>query len=217
MLRASRRERIELSVFLLLFFPMIALTWWARPSSASFVVAATATILHDIGLTALVLYFVWSHGEPLASIGLTRRHAGRDAALGVLLYIALFAVLVLVASLVGPVAPRPRSLVATEPLEHVLGVVLVLVVACAEETIFRGYLLVRLRNLTGSNALAIAISTLLFASGHAYQGVSGMVLVGVMGLVFALVAVWRRSLVAPIVMHVIQDLLGLIVIPLVVR
>ncbi len=37
---------------------------------------------------------------------------------------------------------------------------------------------------------------------------------GVMGLAFALVYLWRRSLVAPMVMHFLQDFIGIVLLPL---
>jgi uncharacterized protein len=40
------------------------------------------------------------------------------------------------------------------------------------------------------------------------------VTVGAMGAVFALVYVWRGSLLAPIVMHFLQDFLGIVLVPL---
>jgi hypothetical protein len=44
--------------------------------------------------------------------------------------------------------------------------------------------------------------------------VAGVVTVGAMGLVFALVYMWRKSLVAPIVMHFLQDFIGIVLLPL---
>jgi membrane protease YdiL (CAAX protease family) len=41
-------------------------------------------------------------------------------------------------------------------------------------------------------------------------------MVGVMGVVFAVVYLWRGSLVAPMVMHFLQDFLAIVVLPLLV-
>ena len=41
-----------------------------------------------------------------------------------------------------------------------------------------------------------------------------MVTVGVMGAIFALIYMWRQSLVAPIVMHFLQDFIGIVLLPL---
>jgi membrane protease YdiL (CAAX protease family) len=59
----------------------------------------------------------------------------------------------------------------------------------------------------------VVLSSVIFSLGHGYEGSAGVVTVGFMGLAFAIVYVWRRSLVAPIIMHFLQDFLALIVIP----
>jgi membrane protease YdiL (CAAX protease family) len=107
----------------------------------------------------------------------------------------------------------PPALQAEGGLEVALAVVLVSVVALAEETIFRGYLLLRLRALFGS-AGAVVLSSIIFAIGHGYEGSAGLVTVGIMGAIFALIYLWRGSLIAPVVMHFIQDFLGIVLIPL---
>ena len=95
-----------------------------------------------------------------------------------------------------------------------LAFVLVLVVAVSEQTIFRGYLILRLRSVTTSSVLAVLLSAVVFSLGHGYEGTAGVVTVGVMGLIFALVYVWRGSLLAPIVMHFLQDFVAIILLPL---
>jgi membrane protease YdiL (CAAX protease family) len=39
------------------------------------------------------------------------------------------------------------------------------------------------------------------------------VTVGVMGLIFALLYLWRQSLIVPIVLHFLQDFLAIVVAP----
>src|SRR5262249_27513482 len=126
--------------------------------------------------------------------------------------LAFFSWLLGTAGLDGPRAP-PASLVARSPAELGLAAVLVVVVAWAEETIFRGYLLARLRTVTGSTTLAVVLSALLFALGHTYSGPAGVAGVTLLAIVFSLVYLWRRSLVAPIVLHFLQDFLALVILP----
>jgi membrane protease YdiL (CAAX protease family) len=54
----------------------------------------------------------------------------------------------------------------------------------------------------------------IFSLGHGYEGSAGVITVGFMGLVFALVYLWRGSLVAPMVMHFLQDFIGIVLSPL---
>ena len=91
------------------------------------------------------------------------------------------------------------------------------VVAFAEETIFRGYLMLRFRGITASAGWAVVISSVVFSLGHGYEGSAGMISVGVLGAIFAIVYLWRGSLVAPMVMHFLQDFIGIVVMPLLGR
>jgi len=59
----------------------------------------------------------------------------------------------------------------------------------------------------------IVLSAFIFAIGHGYEGTAGVVTVGVMGLAFALVYLWRRSLVAPMIMHCLVDFVSIVVAP----
>jgi membrane protease YdiL (CAAX protease family) len=114
----------------------------------------------------------------------------------------------------APSTPVPSALAAKGSAEYVLGILLVTVVALAEETIFRGYLILRLRTATRSTTAAVLLSTAIFALGHGYEGTAGLTTVGFMGLIFALVFVWRRSLLAPFVMHFLQDFISIVMVPL---
>jgi membrane protease YdiL (CAAX protease family) len=61
-------------------------------------------------------------------------------------------------------------------------------------------------------AIAVAMAAI-FALGHGYEGSLGVVTVGVMGLVFNLIYLWRKSLVAPIVLHFLQDFTAIVLAP----
>ena len=91
---------------------------------------------------------------------------------------------------------------------------LVVVVAICEEVIFRGYLILRLSEVTRSTAAGVLLSAFIFSLGHGYEGSAGVVTVGVMGLIFAVVYLWRGSLIAPMVMHFLQDFIGIVLTPI---
>ena len=97
--------------------------------------------------------------------------------------------------------------------EVALAVVLVVVVAVSEETIFRGYLIRRLQTATAQHDGRRAAVVGVFAVGHGYEGSLGVVTVGVMGLIFSLIYLWRQSLVVPMVLHFLQDFLAIVVAP----
>lgn len=91
---------------------------------------------------------------------------------------------------------------------------LVIVVAVTEEIIFRGYLITRFRNLTNRPGVGLVLAAVVFALGHGYEGSSGMITVGVMGLVFGLLYLWRGTLVAAMTLHFLQDFTGIVIAPL---
>jgi membrane protease YdiL (CAAX protease family) len=81
----------------------------------------------------------------------------------------------------------------------------VTVVAVAEETIFRGYLILRFKAVTGRTGAAALLSSIVFSLGHGYEGMAGVISGFSIGVVLALVYLWRKSLVAPIVIHFLTD------------
>ena len=218
----GRKEQLtEVSVFLFLVVPSMILSFFAfKQGTLSFVLVAFATILRDLSLVALILFFLWRNTEPIHSIGWTLKKPWSDIALAVGLFIPFsFGIgwienLLRLAGLSVPSKPLPSFLTAKGPAEYLLAVPLVGIVALAEETIFRGYLMLRLKAITPSPALAVVLSAAFFSLGHGYEGSAGVVTVGVMGLVFALIYLWRQSLVAPMVMHFLQDFLGIVLLPL---
>jgi len=216
-----RIQLVEVLTFLFLIVPSMALSFFAvRQGSMSFELVACSTILRDLALVGLVAFFLWRNNEPLSRIGWNFQTAWTEIALGAALFLPMLLAtnfldqLLQAAGLSTPSTPLPKFLTAKGWMEFALAFLLVVVVAIAEETIFRGYLLLRFQTVTGSTAAAVLLSSIVFSLGHGYEGTAGVVTVGVMGLAFAVVYLRRRSLVAPIVMHFLQDFIGLIVVPL---
>jgi membrane protease YdiL (CAAX protease family) len=217
----GQKEQLwEVLVFLFLIVPSMVLSFFIiRQGSLGFVFTAFSVILRDLALVSLILFFLWRNGEPLERLGWNFKNGWRDVALGIGLFLPMsFAAALLdhalqSAGFSAPATPLPSFLEARGQAELLLAFFLVVLVAIAEETIFRGYLLLRFRNLDLSLPWAALLSTVIFSLGHGYEGSSGVVTVGGMGLVFALVYLWRGSLVAPMVMHFLQDFIGIVLAP----
>ncbi len=216
-----REHAIELGVFLFLIVPSLVLPIFAVRcvSETPFTFAAAATIFSDLAFVALILFFLWRNAESVARIGWIRRRVAREVALGVALFIPFaVAAAALEAALrsigLSSITHAPRALSPGQsPWQTVLAAALVFVVAVSEETIFRGYILTRLCESTRSTALALLLSAGVFAIGHAYEGSAGVVTIGTMGAVFGLIFLWRKSIVAPIAMHFLQDFIGIVLAP----
>jgi membrane protease YdiL (CAAX protease family) len=199
-------QLLEVLVFLFLIMPSMASAYIVLSSvKVTFVAMAVSSILTDLGLLSLVLYFVWRNGEPFARIGWILKGAGREAFWGVILFLPMtYAAALLEHALraAGFSAPTklPSFLVAHGPARIILGTVLVMIVALAEETMFRGYLLLRFRGVTHNVGMAVLLSSVIFA----------LMIVFFLAVVFAVVYLWRGSLVAPMVMHFLQDFIGIV-------
>lgn len=82
-----------------------------------------------------------------------------------------------------------------------------------EEIVFRGIVLGRLRVALGGSRLAtfaaIVASCIVFGLAHGYQGLSGWIITGVMGLLLALIYVWSGyRLWYGIALHLVYDTLS---------
>ena len=215
-----RVQVVELLVFCLLIVPSLMASFLVAGSPVgAFPVVAAAIILRDAALVALIAYFLWRNGERGTRIGWRWGHVGREAALGCLLFVpfwciaAMSAQAFVAAGLTHPSGP-PAFLIPHGAAQLALATVLVAVVAFSEETVFRGYLMLRLRVATRSAPAAVLLSAAIFSVGHGYQGSAGAAAVGVIGIMLALVYLWRGSLVAPMVMHFLQDFVGVVALPL---
>ena len=212
------RQLIELCVFLFLIVPSLVLSFFIRHSSVSFTFTAIATILRDLALVSLVFYFIWDNKESFSSLGFRAKNPLAEVVIGIILFIPfLLGAAVLSEFLIrhgfnAPKTPLPSLSIGKGIAEIILATILVLVVAFSEETIFRGYLILRFQDTLKSDTLAVIFSSLIFALGHGYEGSAGLVTVGVMGAVFAIIYLWRGSLIAPMVMHFLQDFISIVLI-----
>ena len=219
-LPGEKEQFFEVAVFLFLIVPSMVLSFFAvKQGSLSFLLVASSTILRDLALVSLIFFFLWHNGESIGRIGWTPKNIGKEIALGIALFIPFLIVNNLLdqglqaVGFSAPSTPVPSYLTTRDMSQVLLACILVAVVALAEETIFRGYLILRLKAVTGSRLAATLLSAAIFSLGHGYEGSAGVITVGVMGLVLAFVYMWRQSLVAPIVMHFLQDFIGIVLLP----
>ncbi len=80
-----------------------------------------------------------------------------------------------------------------------------------EELICRGFLLTRLRRATGSATLAVLVSSLIFAAPHAAsQEAITVVPLFAMAVTWAVITLWRKSVIPAILAHAVFDLINLL-------
>lgn len=215
----------ELLVFLFLIVPSMGISFFlVHRGEMGFVLVAIATIFRDLALVGLVAFFLWRNSEQAGRIGWRFENHWRDALLGAVLFSPVSSAIGLLErslyriGLSQPSTPLPSFLSAHGLPEVVLATVLVTVVAISEETIFRGYLILGLSAVTHSTVAAVLVSSssVIFALGHGYEGSASAVSVGVMALSLQS-SISRRRLLGPMVMHFLQDFIGIALTPLLHR
>ncbi len=211
----EKARTLEVGVFLLLFVPPLAASLFQRAGQAGFAATAILSILNDLALLSLIFYFLWRNGESPRAIGWDAGHGWWEAALGLLLFFPVMYGVNLILALLEALGlttleKAPSFLSVTAAWEIPLALVLITVVAVAEETIFRGYLLHRFVELRLGTAGAVFLSSAVFSIGHGYQGTAGMAAVFCLGVLFSILRLQRNSLVAPITVHFLIDFSGII-------
>jgi membrane protease YdiL (CAAX protease family) len=74
-----------------------------------------------------------------------------------------------------------------------------------EEIIFRGYLQLQFAAITNSMLAGVLLSAVVFGASHGYEGIARMLLIGIYGLMFGLLAWWRKSLRSGMMAHAWHD------------
>jgi hypothetical protein len=183
---------------------------WLAPWGMIFIPLATAGIAWTLRIA----------DRGLRDLGLTARNAWRDALIGAavaVLWVALdfFVLIPLTGGSGRSDVIASRAAIGDAPWGLVGGIISGWIVGgFGEELFFRGFLIHTLRNLFGNKpwaaGIAVLISVLYFAFGHAYQGWIGIMDVGVSGLIFSLLYLWRGRLASSMAAHGVFDMLGIL-------
>jgi len=92
--------------------------------------------------------------------------------------------------------------------EITLWIALSVTAGICEETIFRGYLQRQFMALTKSAPAGILLSAGAFGAAHAYQGFRMVILIGLYGAMFGILAYWRGSVRPGMIAHAWNDSLN---------
>ncbi len=90
-------------------------------------------------------------------------------------------------------------------IEIVMWALLSATAGFCEEIIFRGYLQTQLARLTGASWIGILGQAVVFGGSHAYEGWQRVIIIGVWGIMFGVLALFRRSLRPGMMAHGFHD------------
>ncbi len=112
-----------------------------------------------------------------------------------------------VATPLGPGSAKSvASLLPRSLPEILLWIATCVTAGVCEEMVFRGYLQRQLYAFGGSIAAAVAGQGLVFGIFHGYQGWKNVITISVLGVLFGLLAAWRKNLRANMIVHTWADL-----------
>ena len=188
--------------------------------------AEQLSLSYIVGLSladaALVLLLVWlllrAHGErPVASVVGTRPCAG-EVMLGVALVPAALLIAAIAFSVMLRTAPwlhnvpeNPLEALIRSPAAVVWFSVVAVVAGGLREEVQRAFILRRFEQHLGGGVVGLVVFSVAFGLGHLVQGRDAAVVTGLLGAFWGVVYLKRRSVVAPMVCHVIFNLTQILI------
>jgi membrane protease YdiL (CAAX protease family) len=192
----------------LMFFSAGQLRTAAHPNRTGLYLT---TVIWEWMLTAYVLWGVRRHGTSLTEVTGAKWKGfldfARDLGIAVAFWFVALMVLGGVAfalhfrgskESIGFLAPRGFAEVA-------LWIVVCVTAGFCEETIFRGYLQKQFIAWSGNATAGLVASAGVFGACHIYQGVKPAIVIAVYGLMFGILAQWRKSLRPGMMTHALHD------------
>lgn len=183
--------------------------------SASYVF--TLSIADTVFLLGLILLFLRVHGERPREIFLGSRFPITEILAALPLTLAAFAVAALVLVMVERLAPglhtvarNPMQDVIQTPLQVAMFAIIAVVAGGVREELQRAFLVHRFEGWLGGRTVGVVTTSVAFGAGHLVQGVDAALAIGLIGALWAVTYLRRRSVVAPIVSHSAFNLLQLV-------
>ena len=156
-------------------------------------------------------------GHQYSDFGLLRLRTA-DLLQALFIFAGIFVLLIVLGLILSLIPAADRSFLSSgfrwkldNPRLIPLVLVFCLVVGYREELFFRSYLLTRLSHLHIPPAVCIGMSTLLFAAGHAYQGVAGLIVALIQGLYFAILFLRLKNIHPLAIAHALYNASVLVV------
>jgi membrane protease YdiL (CAAX protease family) len=213
-----RTQQILLVVFLIIY-PLFQwlMNYISPPDAAQIESRILQLYLPSLVLQILILASIMlaliKDGEHISSLGLK---PGDISLLNFAIGIAFLAVAVIILNVLsralaylGMITTADISYILPKTIfERIFWILLAVSAGISEEICFRGYVITRMARLTGSVWPGVILGSLAFGASHSYQGLGGVIIIGVYGMMFSLLFLGRGSLVPCIIAHALQDIVA---------
>ena len=201
----------------LLVIGVLALGGMAPPDGAGLSLPYVVWVagLDTLILVGLVIALLSVGGESPRHVLLGERPIGPEVLRGFTLLpwvLGLVAIAAIAITKWAPwlVTPNPLERLATTPLELALFAVTTIVAGGLREEIQRAFIIHRCEQRLGGAIVGIVGFGLIFGLGHYVQGWSAVIITALLGTLWSIVYVVRRSVVAPVVSHASFNLIEVI-------
>ena len=196
---------------LLLQGVMVSVGW--SPVTPAGALSLPFVVTISLGDTALLIVLMVvltrAHGDSVSELWLGRRPIVREALVGLGFVPSIFLLVVILLTALRLFVPSLHN-VEANPLEQLasggvanafaFGLVAIFAGGVREE-LQRAFLLRRFERHLGGARVGVIVLSVAFGLGHALQGWDAAITTGVLGAVWAVLYLRRRSSVAPIVSH----------------
>ena len=217
------RSQKWLLVFLLLGYPALSILMnlFGGHDESQIISKITQIYLPSMAIQLLILFIIlnvlYFSGSRLDDIGLSKNDITWSNALsGLIFFIGAWTLILIIRTAVVRSGYIPEKdymyLLPTTIIQKGFWLLLSIVVAFSEEITFRGFIISRFKIITNSFWPGIILSSAAFSIGHLYQGLAGVLLTFIYGMLFAGLYVARGSIFPCIVAHFLQDVLIIIAI-----
>jgi membrane protease YdiL (CAAX protease family) len=168
----------------------------------------TVSLVDAVFVVGLVAMLLHARRESIRDVLIGRGRVLREVLFGFALIPIVFLVVIAVMVLVLTYAPSLHN-VPRNPLEDLIrnrsdaiifGVV-VMIAGGVREEVQRGFIVHRFDGFLGGGLIGVFVYSLLFGLGHFEQGWDATVVTASLGILWGLVYLRRRSVVAPMVSH----------------
>ena len=186
------------------------------PYSNQFVITKELSIFAFTGFFLLLII----KGEKLGldSIGLHNRNWGKSilwGLIGALIAIAALAILLFfIFPKVGITFAEGGESTRYKNVSLWAMTLMVLRAGIVEEIFYRGYVIERLEKMTGNWIIYFLLPLILFGLFHYRQGIGGIIIAFVAGVILAVLYIKKRDLKANIIAHFLVDFLPNVILPL---
>ena len=212
-----------LLIFLLLGYPLLSILFnlFGTGETVEIESRMSQVYIPTFAIHLIIWGGIWrgmkKSGGGFTELGLGKKDiTGSNLLSGIIFFVGAFALMIIIKSSIarsGYLPEKDFAYVLPVTLdEKLFWVMLSVSAALFEEICFRGFIISRLKILSGNYLIGALAGSLAFSLGHLYQGIAGVILTFIYGMLFAGLFIARKSVFPCIVAHFLQDVIILFVV-----